>query len=205
IVSKASEDLPEPDRPVNTTSRSRGRSRSTFLRLCSRAPRMESVRPSRASFAPPFLARPFWRPELLSELSNRSLIPHPLVPAKAGTQRLANSSRRNLDSRLRGNERWKSATCRQDASPEHSENAGPSPVRAPSHSPGKSSFTGKSRLPRRVAPQAGLSIALAAHLSPDPLILVGDASGDQMAFHPPRPEDALPRPSRGTHGAAGRL
>ena len=33
------DDLPEPERPVNTTSASRGISRSTFLRLCSRAPR----------------------------------------------------------------------------------------------------------------------------------------------------------------------
>src|SRR5471030_2374589 len=40
MVSKASDDFPEPDNPVNTTSRSRGISRSTFLRLCSRAPRM---------------------------------------------------------------------------------------------------------------------------------------------------------------------
>src|SRR6185437_3438949 len=40
MVSKASEDLPEPERPVNTTSLSRGISRSTFLRLCSRAPRI---------------------------------------------------------------------------------------------------------------------------------------------------------------------
>src|SRR5215469_11509594 len=45
MVSKASEDLPEPDRPVRTTSLSRGISRSTFLRLCSRAPRIEITRP----------------------------------------------------------------------------------------------------------------------------------------------------------------
>src|SRR6202035_5401055 len=48
MVSKASEDLPEPDRPVNTTSRSRGISRSISLRLCSRAPRMAMTRGSRA-------------------------------------------------------------------------------------------------------------------------------------------------------------
>src|SRR4029450_2792325 len=40
MVSNASDDLPEPDSPVITTSWSRGISRSTFLRLCSRAPRM---------------------------------------------------------------------------------------------------------------------------------------------------------------------
>src|SRR3990170_2396102 len=40
MVSKASDDLPEPESPVITTSRSRGISRSIFLRLCSRAPLM---------------------------------------------------------------------------------------------------------------------------------------------------------------------
>src|SRR5215475_6131145 len=44
MVSKASEDFPEPDRPVNTTSLSRGISTSTFFRLCSRAPRMVMAR-----------------------------------------------------------------------------------------------------------------------------------------------------------------
>src|SRR5690606_38454605 len=43
MVSKAREDLPEPDRPVMTISRSRGRSRSMFLRLWVRAPRMRMV------------------------------------------------------------------------------------------------------------------------------------------------------------------
>src|SRR3954452_21069272 len=38
MVSKASEDLPEPDRPAMTTSESRGRATVTSLRLCSRAP-----------------------------------------------------------------------------------------------------------------------------------------------------------------------
>src|SRR5262245_2093063 len=44
MVSNASDDLPEPERPVSTTSRSRGISRLTFLRLCSRAPRMLMAR-----------------------------------------------------------------------------------------------------------------------------------------------------------------
>ena len=44
MVSKASDDLPEPDSPVNTTSWSRGIVRSTFLRLCSRAPRIAITR-----------------------------------------------------------------------------------------------------------------------------------------------------------------
>src|SRR6476619_144333 len=39
MVSKASEDLPDPDRPVMTTSWSRGRSTSIFFRLWTRAPR----------------------------------------------------------------------------------------------------------------------------------------------------------------------
>src|SRR5687767_4716899 len=39
MVSKARLDLPEPERPVITTSRSRGISTSIFFRLCSRAPR----------------------------------------------------------------------------------------------------------------------------------------------------------------------
>src|ERR1700744_6616729 len=41
MVSKASEDLPEPESPVITVSVSRGISTSIFFRLCSRAPRME--------------------------------------------------------------------------------------------------------------------------------------------------------------------
>src|SRR5438046_9669665 len=44
MVSKASEDLPEPDSPVKTASLSRGISTSMFLRLCSRAPRMVIAR-----------------------------------------------------------------------------------------------------------------------------------------------------------------
>src|SRR6185437_9299242 len=44
MVSKAREDLPEPESPVNTTSLSRGISTSIFLRLCSRAPRMVIAR-----------------------------------------------------------------------------------------------------------------------------------------------------------------
>src|SRR6266566_1384014 len=40
MVSKASDDLPEPESPVKTTSLSRGIDSVTFLRLCSRAPRI---------------------------------------------------------------------------------------------------------------------------------------------------------------------
>src|SRR5579864_4725116 len=42
MVSNARDDLPEPDSPVKTISRSRGRSTDTFWRLCSRAPRTTS-------------------------------------------------------------------------------------------------------------------------------------------------------------------
>src|SRR3954449_5656503 len=42
IVSNASDDLPDPESPVNTIRESRGRSSETSLRLCSRAPRMMS-------------------------------------------------------------------------------------------------------------------------------------------------------------------
>src|SRR5579875_1563426 len=52
MVSKASEDLPDPDTPVITTRRSRGMTTSKFLRLCWRAPRTQiaslgTLRPSR--------------------------------------------------------------------------------------------------------------------------------------------------------------
>ncbi len=44
IVPNASDDLPEPETPVNTTSASRGTSTSTSFRLCSRAPRTRTNR-----------------------------------------------------------------------------------------------------------------------------------------------------------------
>src|SRR3546814_15839462 len=45
MVSKASDDLPEPDSPVITTSLLRGRVTSIFFRLCSRAPRIAITGP----------------------------------------------------------------------------------------------------------------------------------------------------------------
>src|SRR5919107_2261069 len=39
MVSNASDDLPDPLKPVMTTSLSRGKSTSMFFKLCSRAPR----------------------------------------------------------------------------------------------------------------------------------------------------------------------
>src|SRR5436305_11139915 len=43
MVSKASDDLPDPESPVNTMSLSRGSSNETLRRLCSRAPRITSL------------------------------------------------------------------------------------------------------------------------------------------------------------------
>ena len=43
IVSKASDDLPEPDTPVTTVIAPRGRSTSMPLRLCSLAPRTDRM------------------------------------------------------------------------------------------------------------------------------------------------------------------
>src|SRR4051812_38323692 len=43
MVSNARDDFPEPERPVRTTMRSRGSSRETLRRLCSRAPRITSL------------------------------------------------------------------------------------------------------------------------------------------------------------------
>src|SRR3546814_12542007 len=45
MVSKASDDLPEPDSPVITTSLLRGRVTSIFFRLCSRAARIAITGP----------------------------------------------------------------------------------------------------------------------------------------------------------------
>src|SRR5689334_12807040 len=51
MVSKASDDLPEPLGPVTTTSRSRGRLTVMFCRLCWRAPRTTS-KPVRGAARP---------------------------------------------------------------------------------------------------------------------------------------------------------
>src|SRR5690606_10532053 len=60
MVSNASDDLPEPESPVKTMSRSRGRSRSTLRRLCSRAPEMTRRLLTEASYdRPPTFAQVF--------------------------------------------------------------------------------------------------------------------------------------------------
>src|SRR4051812_8219764 len=55
MVSKASDDLPDPDNPVMTVSRSRGMETLMFLRLCSRAPRTNSASSAIAGVS--------WKPE----------------------------------------------------------------------------------------------------------------------------------------------
>src|SRR5580658_8878696 len=72
MVSKASEDLPEPESPVKTIRRSRGSSSETFFRLCSRAPLMVRVsamvcRGYRRS--PNFFQLPAKRSDLISQPS----------------------------------------------------------------------------------------------------------------------------------------
>src|SRR5579875_1917440 len=59
MVSKASDDLPEPETPVSTTSASRGMATSTLRRLCSCAPWIRICRCARDG--PPVLraSRPF--------------------------------------------------------------------------------------------------------------------------------------------------
>src|ERR1700722_12830880 len=52
MVSKARELFPDPDRPVNTINRLRGRSTETLRRLCSRAPRTTRL-PASASLGLP--------------------------------------------------------------------------------------------------------------------------------------------------------
>src|SRR5215213_1236480 len=51
MVSNARLLLPEPERPVNTMRRSRGRSTLMFLRLCSRAPRTTILPESRGGIS----------------------------------------------------------------------------------------------------------------------------------------------------------
>src|ERR671936_3173066 len=92
MVSKASEDLPDPDRPVNTISALRGRSRWTFLRLCSRAPRMtrRSVAlrfPSSAQGGAVGAAPTFWHPMLTEALRRRLLFRGEWVDASQPARR----------------------------------------------------------------------------------------------------------------------
>src|SRR5207237_862002 len=84
MVSKASDDLPEPDSPVNTTSLSRGISTSMFFRLCSRAPRIVIAR----------VAEPAcWRFALIT--SSMSAIPGVVAAACVGARRQQGSCNRN--------------------------------------------------------------------------------------------------------------
>src|SRR5437899_9583320 len=62
MVSNASDDLPDPDSPVKTISLSRGMERVTFLRLCSRAPRMVIWSVGIRTFGYPLFSRDRKRP-----------------------------------------------------------------------------------------------------------------------------------------------
>src|SRR5215469_4331508 len=127
MVSKASDDFPEPDSPVNTTKRSRGMSRSIFLRLCSRAPRIAMMRrssaPLRAEDAPSVLAR--WR-VALAALSNRSFIQvsarRKFILTRSGRPPIG--APRSADAR-----RHSAGTSRFRCLNEHSENGAPLPSR----------------------------------------------------------------------------
>src|SRR5688572_4430151 len=92
MVSKAREDLPEPERPVITTSLSRGISTSTFLRLCSRAPLTTILFIGvgrRAKRAPPEpRTLPEWRqlqPPICGGVHRRTDWIHP-IPAREATE-----------------------------------------------------------------------------------------------------------------------
>src|SRR5579862_896369 len=84
MVSKASDDLPEPLTPVKTTSLSRGISTSMFLRLCSRAPctaivvlNLDSFRKGRWALKPDGGARVALIEDFLTPGAQR-LTPHDL-------------------------------------------------------------------------------------------------------------------------------
>src|ERR1700681_3129445 len=77
MVSKASDDFPDPDSPVKTTSLSRGISRSTFLRLCSRAPRIVIARVPDPAVC--------WRLALIT--SSISAFPGTLIAPRSGAHR----------------------------------------------------------------------------------------------------------------------
>jgi hypothetical protein len=98
MVSKASDDLPEPDRPVNTTSLSRGISTSMFLRLCSRAPRMVIAR---------MLLALCWRFALIT--SSISAFPDRQVQA-----RRMRCVRARIAGDLRSNAKWVSSEHRKN-------------------------------------------------------------------------------------------
>src|SRR5579859_6005020 len=90
MVSKASEDLPEPDRPVMTMSRSRGRSTSMFARLWVRAPRTRMVsmamggKGPRAAKSEHSSVRPSTGPA--QNVRRRGVrMPPPLAPARRAT------------------------------------------------------------------------------------------------------------------------
>src|SRR6476646_8707096 len=127
MVSKASEDLPEPDRPVKTTSLSRGISRSMFLRLCSRAPRMVIARVPDPAVC--------WRFALIT--SSIAAFPGALMAANVAAHRR------------------KAGDRRQWVSSEHRKNARGFPVLRASHQRNVADWQQQAATPRSSQKKAG--------------------------------------------------
>src|SRR5258708_6518812 len=90
MVSKASEDLPDPLGPVNTTILPRGRLTLTFFRLCCRAPttmRRSTAIANHASTGPtPSGARPgarLWYPSALDAQGGVRVVPSAVSGGRA--------------------------------------------------------------------------------------------------------------------------
>src|SRR3954454_16147266 len=115
MVSKARDDLPDPDSPVMTTSLSRGISTSTFLRLCSRAPlttilfigvgtsaksanpEPHTVSDCESTLEPPECARPFGSGALCFEAGGHLGVD----PGRASAPQVSNGTASTLAGRSR--------------------------------------------------------------------------------------------------------
>src|SRR5690606_10669296 len=96
IVSKASDDFPDPDTPVTTTSAPRGRSTSIPFRLCSEAPRTDrtftpALYGQRLPAATAATPRPR-RPPCLSPLCYPPRLPASLLPKDLMNHRVNRSA-----------------------------------------------------------------------------------------------------------------
>src|SRR5450631_14262 len=120
MVSNAKEDLPEPDRPVNTTNWSRGMATSIFLRLCSRAPRIAITRASPGlgldlSFMEPWARARSSGSNNQERSENRGLSPVPATqPFVRGDNQKAKGRRKAGPSQyLQGVARFRSGSSRR--------------------------------------------------------------------------------------------
>src|SRR4051812_17262889 len=103
MVSKARDDLPEPDSPVKTMSLSRGSSMPTFFRLCSRAPRTTRVSDTRARLAVRANRRTLVRRELVdSEVERTPVEGRPLLADEVGGAELLTGPGALVDDQERG-------------------------------------------------------------------------------------------------------